>query len=180
MTTPSFGDKILVLGCPGSGKSTFARRLQEKTGLPLIHLDNVWWRADGTHISRDAFDRALAERLRGERWIIDGDYSRTVEVRLRSCDTVIFLDYPEAVCMDGIRARVGQPRPDMPWTETTLDPELVAQVQNYRQSNRPTVLALLQKYSDKQALIFTSREEADRWLEKVAPSVTSCACAATA
>ena len=163
----SIGNRILVLGCPGSGKSTFARRLQEKTGLPLIHLDNVWWRADGTHISRDAFDRALAERLRGERWIIDGDYSRTVEVRLRSCDTVIFLDYPEAVCMDGIRARVGQPRPDMPWTETTLDPELVAQVQNYRRDNRPTVLALLQKYSEKQAIVFTDRAQADRWLSRL-------------
>ena len=167
MKNLSIGNKILVLGCPGSGKSTFARRLQEKTGLPLIHLDNVWWRADGTHISRDAFDRALAERLRGERWIIDGDYSRTVEVRLRAADTAIFLDYPEAVCMAGIVARVGQARPDMPWTETTLDPELVAQVQNYRQSNRPALLALLQKYPEKQTMIFPSRQEADRWLSEL-------------
>ena len=116
------GNKILVLGCPGSGKSTFARRLQEKTGMPLICLDNLWWRTDGSHISRAEFDRALSELLQGEKWIIDGDYSRTYEVRIQASDTVIFLDYPEAVCMDGIRARVGQPRPDMPWAETALDP----------------------------------------------------------
>ena len=167
MKETSIGRRILVLGCPGSGKSTFARRLQEKTGLPLVHLDNVWWRADRTHISRDEFDRVLAGLLAGESWIMDGDYSRTYEVRLRACDTVIFLDYPEAVCMAGIVARVGQERPDMPWTEQQLDPELVALVQNYARDNRPLICALLEKYPDKQALVFTSREEADRWLEQI-------------
>ena len=167
MVNSSIGNKILVLGCPGSGKSTFARQLQAKTGLPLIHLDNVWWRSDGTHISREAFDRTLAELLRGEKWIMDGDYSRTVEVRLRACDTVIFLDYPEDVCMDGIRARVGKERSDIPWTEQTLDPELVAMVQSYDRDNRPTIRALLQKYPEKQALIFKTRAEADRWLEQI-------------
>ena len=161
---PCILNRIVVLGCPGSGKSTFARALAAKTGLPLVHLDNVWWRADGTHISRDEFDFALSELLQGEKWIMDGDYSRTYEVRIRACDTVNFLDYPEAVCMAGIRARVGQKRPDIPWTESALDPELVALVQNYRRDDRPVLLSLRQKYPDKQALIFPSREEADRWL----------------
>ena len=158
------GNRILILGCPGSGKSTFARALAAKTGLPLVHLDNVWWRADGTHITRDEFDLALSELLRGEQWIMDGNYRRTMEVRLRAADTAIFLDYPESVCMDGIRVRVGQKRPDIPWTESTLDPELVALVQNYARDDRPALLSLLQKYPEKQALIFPSREEADRWL----------------
>ncbi|MBR0206656.1 MAG: AAA family ATPase [Clostridia bacterium] len=160
-------NRILILGCPGSGKSTLARALAARTGLPLVHLDNLWWRADGTHISREAFDRVLGELLRGEQWIMDGNYSRTIEVRLRAADTVIFLDYPESVCMAGITARVGQPRSDMPWAETSLDPELVALVRNYRRDHRPQVLALLQKYPDKQALIFTSREEAARWLSEI-------------
>ena len=164
MEKPSIGNRIIVLGCPGSGKSTFARALAARTGLPLIHLDSVWWRADGSHISRDEFDRALSELLAGEKWIIDGDYSRTYEVRLRAADTVIFLDYPEDVCMAGIVGRVGEERPDMPWTETALDPELVALVQNYARDDRPALLSLLQKYPDKQALIFPSREEAARWL----------------
>ena len=164
MKNPSIGHRILILGCPGSGKSTFARALAAKTGLPLVHLDNVWWRADGTHIPREEFDRALDEILQGEKWIMDGDYSRTYEVRVRAADTVIFLDYPEEVCMAGIIARVGQKRPDIPWTESTLDPELVALVQNYVRDNRPALLSLLQKYPDKPALIFTSREEAARWL----------------
>ena len=164
MKNPSIGHRILILGCSGSGKSTFARALAARTGLPLVHLDTVWWRADGTHIPREDFDRALDGLLRGEQWILDGDYSRTYEVRLRAADTVVFLDYPEDVCMDGIRRRIGEERPDMPWTESTLDPELVAQVQNYARDNLPQVLSLLQKYPDRQALIFSSRKEAARWL----------------
>ena len=167
MEKTSIGNRILVLGCSGSGKSTFARLLAARTGQPLIHLDNVWWRADRSHISRDEFDRALAGLLAGEQWIMDGDYSRTYEVRVRACDTVIFLDYPEEVCMAGITARVGQERPDMPWTESTLDPELVALVQNYATENRPALLALLQKYPDKQAFIFTDRTQADQWLSEL-------------
>ena len=161
------GNKVILLGCPGSGKSTFARALGERTGLPVVHLDNIWWRADGTHISREEFDRALAELLAGEKWIMDGDYSRTYEVRIRACDTAIFLDYPEDVCMAGITARVGQDRPDMPWTEGTLDPELVAMVKNFARDNRPAIYALLEKYSEKQAIIFTDRAQADRWLSRI-------------
>ena len=164
MKNPSIGHRILILGCPGSGKSTFARALAARTGLPVVHLDNLWWRADGTHISREDFDRALGELLEGERWILDGDYSRTYEVRLRAADTVVFLDYPEDVCMDGIRRRVGEERPDMPWKESTLDPELVAMVKNFATDNRPVLLSLFQKYPEKQVITFTSREEADRWL----------------
>ena len=161
------GHRILILGCPGSGKSTFARALAARTGLPVVHLDNIWWRADGTHVSREAFDRALDGLLRGEQWIMDGNYRRTMEVRPRAADTAIFLDYPESVCMDGIRARVGQPRPDMPWTEQSLDPELVALVQNYRRDDRPALLSLLQKYPEKQSLIFTARQEAEQWLSQL-------------
>ena len=166
MEKPSIGNRIIVLGCPGSGKSTFARALAARTGLPLIHLDSVWWRADGSHISRDEFDRALAELLAGEKWIIDGDYSRTYEVRLRAADTVIFLDYPEDVCMAGIVGRLGEERPDMPWTESALDPELVAMVKNYARDNRPVLLDLLRRYADRQVLVFTDRTRADRWLSE--------------
>ena len=164
------GSKILILGCSGSGKSVFAMKLREKTGLPLIHLDNIWWRPDRTHISREEFDLRLAALLRGDRWILDGDYSRTYEPRIRACDTVIFLDYGEAVAMAGITGRVGQKRPDMPWTEGTLDPELVALVRNYQTKNRPVLLALLEQYPEKRRIILRSREEAEAWLAALSSS----------
>ena len=160
--------KIVILGAAGSGKSTFARKLHEKTGLPLIHLDNVWWKADRTHVSRAEFDRRLREILQGEAWIIDGDYSRTYEPRFAACDTIIFLDYDTEVCMRGIAERVGKNRPDMPWVETELDPELVELVQNYRAKNRPEVYRLIGQYPEKQAIIFPTREQAEEWLSALA------------
>ncbi len=172
MTTGTVGasplsfQRVVVLGCPGSGKSTFALKLHKRTGLPLIHLDNLWWRPDRTHITREAFDRALEAALSDGRWIIDGDYSRTYEVRIRACDTVIFLDYDAQTCMNGILERVGKDRPDIPWVEHRLDPELVKQVESYRSDNRPAIYALLDKYTDRRAIVFSTRPEAERWLSE--------------
>ena len=161
------GDRILVLGCPGSGKSTFSKKLHALTALPLIHLDAIWWNPDRSHISREEFDRKLDGILRGDKWIIDGDYSRTYETRFRSCDTVIFLDYSPETCMSGIRERVGQSRTDIPWTEQALDPELVAQVRAYAVENRPRILSLIEQYPEKKAFIFKTRAEADEWLKSL-------------
>ena len=160
----TIGNKILVLGCSGSGKSTFARKLQKLTGLPLVHLDNIWWKPDRTHISRDEFDQRLEKIVCADRWIIDGDYSRTYERRIAACDTVFFLDFSENVCMDGIAGRVGRERPDIPWTENTLDPELVKLVQTYHTDNRPVLYDLFRAYNEKRIIIFRTRAEADRWL----------------
>lgn len=159
------GNRIIVLGCSGSGKSTFSRKLHEKTGLPLIHLDNIWWKEDRSHITRDKFDRELDKILKGDKWIIDGDFSRTYEVRFIHCDTVIFLDYSFDVCMKGIMDRVGKDRPDIPWTEQKLDSQLVKLVEDYSAENRPAIISLLEKYSDKKQFIFRTREEADVWIE---------------
>lgn len=157
------GNRIILLGCPGSGKSTFARRLHELTGLPLIHLDKVWWKEDRTHISREEFDRRLESLMQEDAWILDGNYNRTNELRIQACDTVFFLDFPEDVCMQGIVNRVGQRRSDIPFVEEQLDPELVKLVQNYKTDNRPRVYSLLKKYPEKNAIIFKSREQLERW-----------------
>ena len=164
MERPAVGTKIIVLGCAGSGKSSFAGRLRQLTGLPLYHLDRLWWREDRTHISREEFDGALRELLRGAEWILDGDYSRTYDVRFAACDTVFFLDYDEEDCLRGIAERLGQDRPDMPWTETELDPELVAQVLRYREKNRPRVYSLIEKYPDRRLIVFRTRAQARDWL----------------
>ena len=156
--------KIIVIGCPGSGKSTFSEKLQAQTGLPLHHLDKIWWKPDRSHIRRAEFDAILQTIIGQDSWILDGDYSRTYEVRLAACDTVFFLDYDETVCMEGIRRRTGRQRTDMPWTDSELDPGLVREVMKYRTGNRPAVLSLLNRYNHKDIHIFHTRGEADEWL----------------
>ena len=161
------GQKIIVIGCPGSGKSTLAKKLRDVTGLPLFHLDNIWWKADKSHISREEFDQKLNEILLTDRWIIDGNYSRTNEMRFRACDTIIFLDYPIDVCMNGIKERIGRSRTDIPWTEQALDPELVKLVERYETDNRPVILSLFEKYPDVNRLVFRSRLEAAEWMRRL-------------
>lgn len=153
--------KIAVLGCSGSGKSTFSIQLHNITGLPLYHLDNIWWKSDRTHISRDEFDKQLDDIVNRDSWILDGDYSRTYEKRIAACDTVFFLDYGEEVCMQGIIDRIGKERIDIPWTDNKLNPELVKLVKNYETVEKPVLIELLNKYSDKDIIILYSRQEAN-------------------
>ena len=156
--------KVIVIGCPGSGKSTFSRALHNKTGIPLYHLDMVYWNADKTTVEKSVFLERLSVVLAKEEWIIDGNYGSTMELRMAACDTVIFLDYPLGVCLDGIRKRRGKPRSDMPWIETEEDSEFIEFIKNYNEQQKPKVLELLKKYSDKNIIILESREQADAFL----------------
>ena len=156
--------RVMIIGCPGAGKSTFARALAEKTGLPLIYLDMIWHRPDRTHISRDEFDLRLAEILAGERWIIDGHYSRTLAPRFAACDTLFWLDLPLEECLAGVRARIGQHRPDMPWSETDEDPEFTEYVRAFDRENRPQVEDMLSNAKGKDVRILRSRAEVDAFL----------------
>ena len=156
--------KVIVIGCPGSGKSTVSRALHNKTGIPLHHLDMMYWNADKTTVEKSVFLERLSAVLAKDEWIIDGNYGSTMELRMAACDTVIFLDYPLDVCLDGIRARRGKPRSDMPWIETEEDSEFIEFIKNYNEEQKPKVLDLLEKYSDRNIIILESREQADAFL----------------
>ena len=156
--------KVIVIGCPGSGKSTVSRTLYNKTGIPLYHLDMMYWNADKTTVEKSVFLERLSDVLEKDEWIIDGNYSSTMELRMVACDTVIFLDYPLDVCLDGIRDRRGKPRSDMPWIETDEDAEFIEFIKSYNEQQKPKVLELLKKYNDKNIIILESREQADAFL----------------
>lgn len=109
--------KVMVIGSPGAGKSTFARSLRDVTGFPLYYLDMIWHKPDKTHISIEEFDIRLRELTALDEWIIDGNYSRTLELRLCACDTVFLLDFPTETCLAGAKSRIGHKREDLPWFE---------------------------------------------------------------
>ena len=137
--------KIIVIGCPGSGKSRFSRALHHQT---------------------DIFHERLADVLAKDAWIIDGNYASTLELRLDACDTAFFLDYPPDVCLDGVRERRGKPRSDLPWIETEEDAAFIEFIKGYHTNQRPQVLALLEKYCAKNVIVFKSREQADAFLSR--------------
>lgn len=160
--------KVVVVGCPGSGKSTFARKLQEKTGLPLYYLDMIWHKPDKTTLTKEEFDEKLHELIARDEWIIDGNYSRTLEPRLQACDTAFVFDLPLEVCLAGAQARVGTKRIDMPWEETELSQEFLNYILSFSQQKLPRLLQLARQYSaQKQVVFFRSRQECDDFLKSL-------------
>ena len=157
--------RILVVGPSGAGKSFFSRHLGEILKIEVNHLDNLFWRSDRTHLSKEEFDEKLASLLKKDQWIIDGDYSRTYEMRFRACDTIFFINLTLKECLDGVQSRIGQDRPDIPWTETSLDPEFKAWIIQWFDTTLPVLKELLDRYrSTKTIVTFNSRKEADEYL----------------
>ncbi len=161
-------NKIIVIGPSGAGKSEMSRKLHDILDLPLYHLDNIFWKKDRTHISGDEFDIKLNELLSLDKWIIDGDYSRTYEIRIEKADTIIFLDYPLDTCLQGVESRIGEPRTDIPWKEDIFDPEFKQWIIDWFENTRPRVLSLLEKYkSVKRVVILSSRKEGDEFINSL-------------
>ena len=161
--------RVAVIGCPGGGKSTFSRALRDRVGLPLYHLDAIYWRDDRTHLSREEFHPLMREIIAREEWIMDGNYGSTMEWRISACDLLIFLDYPAEVCLAGVRARRGQKRSDMPWVEEGDDQEFLEFIRAFETESRPRILDLIEKYPDKAVVIFRTREEAELYLRELDP-----------
>ncbi len=158
-------NKVIIIGCPGSGKTTFAEKLNKCTGIPLYYLDAIWHKPDRTHIPREEFDERIIEIFKKDKWIIDGNYKRTIEMRLKECDTVFLFDLPTEVCLRGATERIGKGRYDLPWIETELDPEFKLFIEEFSEKSLPYIYELIENYKeDKQVIIFKSREEADRFI----------------
>lgn len=157
--------KVIVIGCPGSGKSTFSRELNRITKLPLFYLDMLYHKPDKTTCAREEFDEKLSRIMKEDKWIIDGNYERTLPVRMKQCDTVFWLDYPLDICLKGLEARRGRAREDMPWIETEPDEEFIEYIKSFKEKHAPKIEELLKQTEEKEIHIFTSREMAADYLK---------------
>lgn len=162
--------KILIVGCGGAGKSTLAVEMGNKFKLPVVHLDKLHWLPNWEMRPSEEFDSLLEDQLKKDEWIIDGNYDRTFELRLRYADLCIFLDYDTQLCIQSVIERVekykGTSRPDM--TEgcnEQADEEFIEWIQTYKIDVRPRFIERLQK-SNVPYLIFTTRQETANWLRK--------------
>lgn len=160
--------RVIVIGCPGAGKSTFARKLSAKTGLPLHYLDMIWHLPDRTTLGREEFAKRLEKIAAQEEWIIDGNYLHSMPLRLQYCDTVFFFDLPLDVCLAGAEERIGKEREDMPWTEDALDEEFRQWIVDFPTQQLPVINSLLSEYKQKvKIVVFHTREEADVFINSM-------------
>lgn len=165
-------DRIMIIGCGGSGKSTLAQQLGQKLGLPVVHLDQLFWTPGWVSVSKDEFDRMHDEAISGKKWIIDGNFDRTIPVRLQRCDTVIYLDFNRFACLMGVLKRVlttyGKVRPDMgEGCPERIDLGFLKWVWNFNKNKRERNYSLLKEAEGVQVIILKNRRMVKKFLSEL-------------
>lgn len=162
-------ERIIIVGCGGAGKSTLAQQLGAKTGLPVIHLDKLFWKPGWEEREPEEFDSILREEMARDRWIMDGNFNRTMPERLSRCDTVIYLDYHRLTCLLGVIKRVltthGTVRPDMgEGCPERIDFEFLKWVWNFKKNKRSRYYEQFGKATHARVLIFKNRRQTRKFL----------------
>ena len=165
-------ERIIIIGCGGSGKSTLARALGEKTGLPVVHLDKLFWKPGWVESTRDEIDAKIQMEMEKPRWIMDGNYNRTMAERIRHCDTVIYLDFSRMACVFGVLKRVittyGTVRPDMgEGCPERFDWKFLQWVWNYNREKRERNYRLLKEAEDVEIIILKNRTAVKKFLKSL-------------
>lgn len=163
--------RVIVIGCGGAGKSTFSRNLSDKLDIPVYHLDKLFWNRGWISTPQDEFDNKIQELANRDKWIIDGNYIRTFDMRAERADTIIFINMPTYVCFYRvIKRRVmykDKSRPDMAeGCPESIDFEFFKWVLTYNKKIRPRILEKLKKYNDKTVIILNSEKEVKDFIEK--------------
>jgi adenylate kinase family enzyme len=165
--------RVLVIGSGGAGKSTFALELGRSTGLPIIHLDRLHWRPGWVEPPKDEWESVVRELVKGDRWIMDGHYGGTLEIRFAAADTVIFLDLPPLVCIWSVVRRrfssARRGRPDMAeGLGDKLELSFLLWIWNFPLTRRPRIVQLMASLpATTKAVRLTSRRAMREFLAAV-------------
>ncbi|HEX8176753.1 MAG TPA: DNA topology modulation protein [Pyrinomonadaceae bacterium] len=166
--------KVLVIGPGGAGKSTLARRLGSLLKIEILHLDKFYWHAGWVETPKPEWRETVEEMLKGDAWIMDGNYSGTLDMRVRACDTVIFLDMPRTVCLWRVFKRAlmyrKKSRPDMAeGCPERLTLEFILWIWNYPRRTRLKIVRMLEANRvEKRIIWLRSQAEVERFLASYA------------
>ena len=165
-------ERIIIIGCGGAGKSTLARQLGALTGLPVVHLDKLFWHPGWVESAKDEIDEKIMTAMEEPRWIIDGNYNRTLPKRLEFCDTVIYLDFSRFACLMGVAKRVltsyGTVRPDMAeGCPERFDLEFLQWVWNFNKKHRERYYRLLNERDGIEKIVLKNRRAVKEFLKRV-------------
>lgn len=167
--------RILIIGCCGAGKSTFARKLHQQLGLELIHLDQLYWQPNWIEPDKKTWHKILNKVIQKEEWIMDGNYGSSMDLRINRADTIVYLDYPTRVCFFRVLKRIwkhhGQVRPDMPaGCKERFDLNFLHYVLVFNLIRRKAILDKLAKATPTKTVVyFKNDQEANHFLSKLDP-----------
>lgn len=163
--------RILVIGCPGSGKSTLSRKLSQKSKLSVLHLDTYYWKANWQEPSEAEWRSTANELCKQAEWIMDGNYHSTYDLRFPVADLIIFLDQPRLLCIKRALFRIVQyskkiTRPDMAvGCHESFDWSFYKYIWNFNRDIRPKTYAASEKYNcSKKLIVLKNDREIDAFL----------------
>lgn len=165
--------RIMIIGSGGSGKSTFAKELGVILEKPVYHLDAYYWKPGWTPTPNDEWDQFLGQILSEDEWIIDGNYGRTLDLRMKRSDVIIFFDLsPWITTYRVIKRRIkyhGKTRADLnDGCPEQLDWNFVRWVWNFRKNKRPEILEKIHRNGlNKRIIIFKDRAEVSNCLKAI-------------
>ena len=160
------GKRILIIGCPGSGKSYLSVELSKKTKIPCFHIDNLYWNPDKTHIERDELIKKYNDIFKLDEFILEGNYQATLEYRVKYASTIIFLDFSLDDCIKGIRERTNKERSDIPWIQNEEDGEqLIDWIKEFDTREKPVIINTLNSFKG-EVIILHNKEEVNEYLKK--------------
>ena len=165
-------ERIIIIGCGGAGKSTLARKLGEVLDLPVVHLDKLFWKPGWVEMEREEFDALLQVELQKEKWIMDGNFNRTMPERIKRCDTIIYLDFSRFACLMGVLKRVittyGKVRPDMgEGCPERIDLEFLKWVWNFNKNKRESYYKLLNEAENVETIVLKNRRAVKLFLKSL-------------
>lgn len=162
-------NRISIVGGSGSGKSTLCNILSKELGLPAIHLDAINYEPNWLEIDKTERDNIILSKAQDDKWVIDGNYNKTLKERFDKADLIIWLDYSTLKQLHGILKRYfttrNSERPEIPGCKERLEPEFIKYVLTYNKKKRPVILDYLKDVPKEKILIFKHQKDLNAWLK---------------
>ena len=163
-------DRISIIGGSGSGKSTLANILSESMKIPVIHLDAINYKPNWIQVDKVERDKIILGKSNEDKWIIDGNYNKTLKERLIKSDLIIWLDYSSYTQIKGVVKRIAQnynkEKSEIPGCKERINLKFIKYVATYNKVKRPEMLEILKDIPEDKLLIFKKQKDLNNWLKK--------------